>query len=134
MKIQNPLFIGKLLFTVFIGIFLASNSFAQKSNFTGKWEFWANKAESRGFVVELKEKRGLVTGTASGAIPHLYEADIKPAKIAGNSITANISDEWGNSGTVKITIRGKYLYWRVLKSNIKSNLTFPLKADLKRSK
>ena len=107
---------------------------AQKSKFTGEWEVWWDKEASKGIMIELKEKNGRVSGTASGAIPHMYEAEIKSAKIVGNSFTAKIADDWGNTGTVKITVRGKNLYWRVIKSNYKSSMTFPLKADLKRTK
>lgn len=107
---------------------------AQKSKFTGKWEYYWNREASKGFEVVLKEKNGRVSGTANGFIPHLYEAEIKSAKIVGNGFTANIADDWGNTGTVKVTVRGRKLYWRVLKSNYKSSMTFPLKLDLKKTK
>ena len=107
---------------------------AQKSKFTGEWEVWWDKEASKGISINLKEKNGRVSGTASGAIPRLYEAEIKSARIIGNSFTAKIEDDWGNSGTVKITIRGRNLYWRVLNSKIKGSMTFPLKADLKKTK
>jgi hypothetical protein len=107
---------------------------AQKSKFTGEWEYYWDREASKGFVVELKEKNGKVSGVASGFIPHLYDAEIKSAKIVGNSFTAKIADDWGNTGTVKITISGNKLYWRVLKSKRKGSWTFPDKSDLKRIK
>lgn len=124
----------KLTLFIFVLFAFAGAASAQKSKFTGKWEHWWDKEASKGIIVELKEKNGRVTGTASGFIPHLYEAAIKSAKIVGNSFTAKIEDDWGNTGTVKITVRGKNLYWRVLKSNYKGSMTFPLKADLRRTK
>lgn len=122
-----------ILITVSL-LILAVSASAQKSKFTGEWEQWWNKRESRGIVIKLKEKNGKVSGTAYGAIPKMYEAEITSVKIVGNTITAKISDDWGNTGMVKITINGKNLSWRVLKSNIKGSMTFPLKADLKRTK
>ncbi len=124
----------KIALIIFSLLIFANVASAQKSKFTGEWEQWWNKRESRGIVIKLKEKNGRVSGMAYGAIPKMYEAEIKSAKIVGNTITAKIEDDWGNTGTVKITVNGKKLSWRVLKSNIKRNMTFPLKADLKRSK
>ena len=123
--------IALIIFSLFIFANVAS---AQKTTFTGKWEVWWDREASKGVVIKLKEKNGRVSGTAYGAIPKLYECEIKSTKISGNSFTAKIEDDWGNTGTVKITVSGKNLYWRVLKSKIKSDMTFPLKADLKRSK
>lgn len=114
-------------------IFVVAAS-AQKSKFTGKWEYYWDREASKGFEVVLKEKNGKVSGVGSGFIPHLYDAEIKPAKIVGNSITANIADDWGNTATVKITISGKKLMWRVLKSKRKGSFTFPDKLDLKKVK
>ena len=115
-------------------LIFANVASAQKSKFTGKWEYWWNKEASKGFVVELKEKNGKVSGTGSGFIPHLYDAEIKPTKVIGNSFTAKIADDWGYTGTVKITISGNKLYWRVLKSKRKGSFTFPDKLDLKKVK
>jgi hypothetical protein len=134
MKNNRRSFIGKSLFLTVIFVLCSLSVSAQKSKFTGEWEVWWDKEASKGIVIELKEKNGRVSGTASGAIPRVYEAEIKSAKIVGNSFTAKIKDDWGNTGTVKITIRGRNLYWRVLKSNYKSSMTFPLKADLKKTK
>ena len=120
-----------IIFSLFIFSTVAS---AQKAKFTGEWEQWWDKRASKGIVIKLKEKNGRVTGTAYGAIPKLYEAEIKSTKITGNSFTAQVEDDWGNTATVKITLSGRNLYWRVIKSNIKSDMTFPLKADLKRKK
>lgn len=120
-----------IIFTLFI---FTNVALAQKAKFTGQWEFWWDKEASKGFVVELKSKNGKVSGTASGFIPHLYECEIKSAKIVGNSFTAKIADDWGNTGTVKITVSGNKLYWRVLNSKRKGSWTFPDKQDLKRSK
>ncbi len=124
----------KITLIIFSLLLFANIASAQKSKFTGKWEHWWNKAASKGFVVELKAKNGRVSGTASGFIPHLYDAEIKSAKIIGNSFIAKIADDWGNTATVKVTISGKNLYWRVLKSKRKGSFTFPDKLDLKRSK
>lgn len=107
---------------------------AQKSKFTGEWEYYWDREASKGFVVELKEKNGRVSGTANGFIPHLYEAEIKSAKIVGNGFTANIADDWGNTATVKVTVRGRKLFWRVLKNKRKGSFTFPDKLDLKKVK
>jgi hypothetical protein len=122
-----------VLLTFCLLVFVSASS-AQTSKFTGKWEYWWNKEASKGFVVELKAKNGRVSGTGSGFIPHMYDAEIKPAKIVGNSFTAKIADDWGNTGTVKITIRGNKLYWRVLNSKRKGSWTFPDKLDLRKAK
>lgn len=124
----------KSILVIFSLLILATAASAQKSKFTGKWEFYWDREASKGFEVVLKEKNGRVSGTGNGFIPHLYEAEIKPAKIVGNSITANIADDWGNTATVKITVSGKKLMWRVLKSKRKGSMTFPDKLDLKRVK
>lgn len=124
----------KITLIIFTLLILATAASAQKSKFTGKWEFYWDRNASKGFEVVLKEKNGRVTGTANGFIPHLYEAEIKSAKIIGNSFTANVADDWGNTGTVKITVSGKKLYWRVLKAKRKGSMTFPDKLDLKRVK
>jgi hypothetical protein len=124
----------KLALIIFSLLVFANVTSAQKSKFTGEWEVWWNKRESRGIVIKLKEKNGKVSGTAYGAIPKMYEAEIKSTKMVGNTITAKIEDDWGNTGTVKITVNGKNLSWRVVKSNIKGSMTFPLKAVLKRTK
>ncbi len=124
----------KLALIIFSLLIFTNIASAQKSKFTGEWEQWWNKRESRGIVIKLKSKNGKVSGMAYGAIPRLYEAEIKSAKIVGNSFTAKIADDWGNTGTVKITVSGKNLSWRVVKSNIKGSMTFPLKADLRRTK
>lgn len=124
----------KIALIIFSLLIFTNLAFAQKSKFTGEWEVWWDKAASKGVVIKLKQKNGRVTGTAYGAIPKLYEAEIKSTKISGNSLTAKIEDDWGNTATVKITVSGRNLYWRVLKSDIKRDMTFPLKADLKRRK
>lgn len=124
----------KTLLIIFSLLMFVTAASAQKSKFTGKWEYFWDREASKGFVVELKEKNGRVSGTGSGFIPHLYEAEIKSAKIVGNSFTANIEDDWGNTGTVKVTVSGKKLFWRVLKSKRKGSFTFPDKLDLKRVK
>ena len=124
----------KLALIIFSISVFASFASAQKSKFNGEWEFYWDREASKGFVVELKEKNGQVSGTANGFIPHLYEAEIKPSKIISNSFTAKIADDWGNTGTVKITISGKKLYWRVLNSKRKGSFTFPDKLVLKRIK
>ena len=122
----------KIALIIFSLLIFTNLTLAQKSKFTGEWEVWWDKAASKGLVVKLKERNGRVTGTAYGAIPKMYEAEIRSTKISGNSVTAGIEDEWGNTGTVKITVSGRNLYWRVVHSRIKSSMTFPLKADLKR--
>ncbi|HQU85710.1 MAG TPA: hypothetical protein PKY59_21420 [Pyrinomonadaceae bacterium] len=127
-------FIGKAAFLAFIFVVCSLSVAAQKSKFTGKWEYYWDREASKGFEVVLKEKNGRVSGTANGFIPHLYEAEIKPAKIVGNSFTANIADDWGNTATVKVTIHGRKLYWRVLKSKRKGSFTFPDKLDLNKVK
>lgn len=124
----------KLALIIFSLLMFASVASAQTAKFNGKWEYWWNKEASKGFVVELKTKNGKVSGTANGFIPHLYEAEIKSAKIIGNSLTAKIEDDWGNTGTVKITLSGKKMYWRVLQSKRKGSWTFPDKLDLRRTK
>ncbi len=124
----------KIALMAFSVLILVAAASAQDSKFTGKWEYYWNREASKGFVVELKAKNGRVSGVGSGFIPHMYDADIKSAKIVGNSFTANIADDWGNTGTVKITIRGNKLYWRVLKSKRKGSWTFPDKLDLKKVK
>lgn len=124
----------KIALVIFSLMILANAVSAQRAKFTGEWEQWWDKRASKGIVIKLKEKNGRVSGSAYGAIPRLYEADIKSAKISGNGFTARIEDDWGNTATVKITINGNKLSWRVLKSDIKGNMTFPLKADLKRKK
>lgn len=131
---MRKIFIGKVVFLAFIFTVCSLSVAAQKSKFTGEWEVWWDKVASKGVVIKLKEKNGRITGTAYGAIPKLYECEIKSIKINGNSFTAKIEDDWENTGTVKITVRGNKLYWRVLKSKIKSDMTFPLKADLKKTK
>ncbi len=123
----------KVALIIFSLLILSTGASAQKSKFTGKWEVWWDKQASKGVVIKLKEKNGKVTGTAYGAIPKLYEADIRSTKITGNSFIAQIKDDWENTATVKISVSGRNLYWRVIKSNIKSDMTFSLKADLKRS-
>lgn len=123
----------KVALIIFSLLILSTAASAQNSKFTGKWEVWWDKQASKGVVIKLKEKNGKVTGTAYGAIPKLYEADIRSTKITGNSFIAQIKDDWENTATVKISVSGRNLYWRVIKSNIKSDMTFPLKADLKRS-
>jgi hypothetical protein len=120
---------GLLTITLLI---LATTAMAQRAKFGGEWEQWWDRKASKGIVVELQEKNGRVWGTASGAIPRLYEAEIKPARITGNSFVARIEDDWGNNATVKFTIRGGRLTWRVTKSDIKASMTFPLTADLRR--
>lgn len=124
----------KITLIIFSLLIFTVTASAQKAKFTGEWEVWWDKQASKGIQVKLKSKNGQITGTAYGAIPRLYEADIKSTKISGNSFTAKIEDDWGNTATVKITVNGRNLSWRVLKSNIKGNMTFPLKADLKRTK
>jgi hypothetical protein len=124
----------KFALIIFSLLIFTNLAHAQKSKFTGQWEVWWDKTASKGVVIKLKEKNGRVTGTAFGAIPRLYECEIKSTKISGNSFTGEIEDDWGNTGTVKITVSGRNLSWRVLKSKIKSDMTFPLKADLKRRK
>lgn len=124
----------KVLFIIFSLLICATVASAQKTKFAGEWEVWWDKQASKGIVVKLKSKNGRISGTAFGAIPKMYEAEIKSAKAAGNSFTTQIEDDWGNTGTVKITVRGNNLYWRVIKQNIKGSMTFPLKADLKRKK
>ena len=124
----------KLLTIIFSLLILSVAVSAQKSKFTGKWEFYWDREASKGFEVTLREKNGRVTGTANGFIPHLYEAEIKSAKIVGNSFTANIADDWGNTATVKVTVSGNKLFWRVLKSRRKGSMTFPDKLDLKKVK
>jgi hypothetical protein len=124
----------KITLVIFSLLILSASAAAQKSKFTGKWEHWWDKAASKGFVVELKEKNGKITGTGNGFIPHLYEAEIKSIKVSGYSFTANIADDWGNTGTVKITLNGKKMSWRVLKSKRKGSFTFPDKIDLKKVK
>lgn len=124
----------KIALIIFSLLVFTTVATAQKSKFTGEWEFYWDREASKGFVVELKEKNGRVSGVASGFIPHLYDAEIKSAKIVGNSITAKIADDWGNTGTVKITISGKKLYWRMLNSKRKGSYTFPDKLDLKKVK
>lgn len=86
----------------------------------------ARPGHNEGFTVELKQRNGHVSGTANGFLPRIFEVEIHSAKIVGNSFTAKIDDDWGNSGTVKITIIGKTLYWRVTNPKIKSDMTFPL--------
>lgn len=124
----------KLILVIFSLLICVTAASAQKSKFTGKWEFYWDREASKGFEVVLKEKNGRVSGTGSGFIPHMYDAEIKPAKIVGNSFTAKIADDWGNTGTVKITISGKKLYWRMLKSKRKGSFTFPDKLDLRKTK
>lgn len=124
----------KLTLVIFSLLMLVTAASAQKSKFTGKWEYYWDRNASKGFEVVLKEKNGKVSGTGSGFIPHLYDAEIKSAKIVGNSFTAQIADDWGNTGTVKITIQGNKLLWRVLKSKRKGSFTFPDKLDLKKVK
>ena len=124
----------KTALIIFSLLILVTAASAQKSKFTGKWEYYWDREASKGFEVELKEKNGKVSGTASGFIPHLYEAGIKSAKIVGNSFTANIADDWGNTAIVKVTISGSKLYWRVLKSKRKGSFTFPDRLDLKKVK
>lgn len=124
----------KTIFLICAIFIFAGAVSAQTSKFTGKWEFYWDREASKGFVVELKEKNGKVSGTANGFIPHLYEAEIKSAKIVGNGFTAEIEDDWGNTATVKVTIRGKKLFWRVLKSERNGSFTFPDKLDLKKVK
>lgn len=124
----------KIALIIFSLLVFTTMAFAQKSKFTGKWEYYWDREASKGFEVVLKEKNGRVSGVGSGFIPHLYDAEIKSAKIIGNSFTANIADDWGNTGTVKITISGNKLYWRVLKSKRKGSWTFPDKLDLKKVK
>ncbi|MCD9188223.1 MAG: hypothetical protein LUM44_17535 [Pyrinomonadaceae bacterium] len=124
----------KIVFLICALFILAGAASAQKSKFTGKWEYYWDREASKGFEVELKERNGRVSGTANGFIPHLYEAEIKSAKIVGNGFTANIADDWGNTATVKVTVRGRKLYWRVLKSKRKGSFTFPDKLDLNKVK
>jgi hypothetical protein len=124
----------KLALIAFSVLILATGALAQDSKFTGKWEYYWNREASKGFVVELKAKNGRVKGVGSGFIPHMYDAEISSANIVGNSFTAKIADDWGNTGTVKVTIRGNKLYWRVLKSKRKGSFTFPDKLDLKKVK
>jgi hypothetical protein len=122
---------GLVIFTLLI---LGTAAMAQRAKFSGEWEQWWDREASKGIIVALKEKNGRVWGTASGAIPRVYEAEIKPARISGNTFTARIEDDWGNKATVKFTVRGRKLTWRVTNSDIKGSMTFPLKADLTRTK
>lgn len=124
----------KTALIIFSLLILVTAASAQKSKFTGEWEVWWDKEASKGIQVELKSKNGRIIGTAYGAIPHLYEAEIKSTRIVGNSFYAKLEDDWGNTGTVKITVSGKNLYWRVIKADYKKSMTFPMKADLKRTK
>ncbi len=124
----------RIAFVVFALMVFVSVASAQKSIFTGKWEHWWDKKASKGFVVELKEKNGKISGTGSGFIPHLYEAEIKSVKISGNSFTAKVADDWGNTATVKINIIGRKMTWRVLNSKRKGSFTFPDKIDLRKTK
>jgi hypothetical protein len=125
----------KKIALIIFGILIFANvASAQNTKFNGEWEYYWNREASKGFVVTLKQKNGKVTGVGSGFIPHLYDAEIKSSKITGNSFIAKVADDWGNTATVKITISGKKLLWRVLSSKRRGSFTFPDKLDLKRSK
>ncbi|MEZ5307277.1 MAG: hypothetical protein R2684_09050 [Pyrinomonadaceae bacterium] len=121
-----------LVLAIVFAFALSSNLFAQTSRFTGKWEYWWDKEASKGFVIELIEKDGIVTGTASGFIPHMYEAEIKSIKVSGKSFTADIEDDWGNTGVVKITVKGNKLTWKVLRSKREGSMTFPDRSSLQK--
>lgn len=109
MRLENSSFFEEsfkkaLLFTFCLLVFVSAPS-VKTSKFTGKWEYWWNKEASKGFVVEVKAKNGRFSETGSGFIPQLFDAEIKPATIVGDSVTSKIADDLGNTGTVKLRLR-----------------------------